>query len=260
MITIGSVPYVNARPLVQRFDDDPSLGVKVVYDVPSKLAQRLQIENWQAALVSSYFALTSDFQVADGVGIISDGPVASVRLFSKVPFERVERLALDQSSMTSNALAQIVLHEQFGVVPESQTELPNLESMLRNHDAAVLIGDIGMEASSDGLHVLDLGQAWSELTGLPFVWALWTGKPTPHLVTALNEAYDWSQENWEHVIDQSSLQSGWPEETVRNYLETNVKFTLGEREKTGLSLFLELLQSEDLAYPSFVQSATEVGV
>ncbi|HMS56845.1 MAG TPA: menaquinone biosynthesis protein [Fimbriimonadaceae bacterium] len=260
MITIGSVPYVNARPLVQRFDDDPALGIKVEYDVPSKLAQRLSAENWDVALVSSYFALASDLHVADGVGIISDGPVASVRVFSKVPFERVERLALDQSSMTSNALAQIILHEQFGVVPLTRTEPPNLESMLSSNDACVLIGDIGLETAADGLHVIDLGAAWNELTGLPFVWALWTGTPSPALVRSLNSAYEWSLSNWDRVVESAQTQSGWSLERVQSYLTSNVQFHFGEREKTGLSLFCDLLQDDNLTFPHVVTTSSEVVV
>ncbi len=175
--TVGSVPYVNAIPLVLWFEElGDSSPVEVVFDVPSKLPELLDSGQADAILVSSVDALqTPGRRMAAGVCIGSHGPVKSVRLFSKRPIREIETLALDRSSMTSNRLAHIVLAERYGIEPASHPMAPDLAKMLEECDACVLIGDIGMVAESEGLHIIDLGDEWRRLTGKPFVWAAWIG-------------------------------------------------------------------------------------
>jgi predicted solute-binding protein len=169
---VGCVPYVNARPLVACFDQ-PNELVEVVYDVPSRLPALLDSGEVDAILVSSIeYLRRDDLVIAADVGIMSNGPVASVRMLSKVPLEEIKTLALDESSMTSNMLAQIILAER-GVRPSLVTMEPDQAAMLAACDACVLIGDKGLEADGTGLVDVDLGAAWTELTGEPFVWALW---------------------------------------------------------------------------------------
>ncbi|MEZ0326899.1 MAG: menaquinone biosynthetic enzyme MqnA/MqnD family protein [Fimbriimonas sp.] len=189
---VGSVPYANAIPLVAWFeelgDDSP---VKVVYDIPSKLPALLDSGQADAILVSSIDALrVPGRRMAEGVCIGSHGPVKSVRLFSKVPPSYIRSIALDQSSMTSNRLAMIILSELHGASPQSVLAPPNQAEMLRDNDACLLIGDIGMTAPSEGLHVLDLGEQWQRLTNRPFVWAAWIGNEslTPELSLHLRTA------------------------------------------------------------------------
>lgn len=192
LYTVGCVSYVNAIPLVMRIEDAGEASqVRVIYDVPSRLPALLESGEAQAILVSSVDALRiPGRRIAAGVCIGSDGPVKSVRLFSKVPPERIRTLALDASSMTSNRLAQIVLAERYGAKPETETHAPDLEQMLKVADACVLIGDIGMVSDGTGLHVLDLGEEWRLLTGKPFVWAGWIGTETltPELTHLLQAA------------------------------------------------------------------------
>ena len=172
---VGCVPYVNARPLVACFDQ-PNEFVEVVYDVPSRLPALLDSGEVDAILVSSIeYLRREDLVIAADVGIMSNGPVASVRMLSKVPLEEIQTLALDESSMTSNMLAQIILAER-GVRPSLVTMEPDQAAMLAACDACVLIGDKGLEADGTGLVDVDLGAAWTEMTGEPFVWALWLSR------------------------------------------------------------------------------------
>ncbi|MCW5937363.1 MAG: menaquinone biosynthesis protein [Fimbriimonadaceae bacterium] len=168
---VGSVPFLNARPLVWGLE-----GVEVVYRVPSALPPLLDSGEAQAILVSSVDALVKpDRQFVEGASISTHGEVRSVVLFSNVPFDRIGRLALDASSMTSNLLARLVLLEQFGCEPGIEPMEPDGDAMLAAADACVLIGDKGLTYPRDGRYSLDLGRAWSDATGLPFVWAFWVG-------------------------------------------------------------------------------------
>jgi chorismate dehydratase len=175
--------------------------------------------------------------MAGGVCIGSRGAVQSVRLFSRVPVSEIGSLALDESSMTSNRLAQVILRERFGVAPATEYHPPSLEGMLRACDACVLIGDIGMMAPSEGLHVLDLGSEWRALTGLPFVWAGWIGSEglTDELSHRLRVAAS-------APIDQALILKvvdrwGWPEDTVRDYLTQTMDYRMDDTMLRGLREF-----------------------
>lgn len=258
---VGCVPYVNARPLVAAFDQ-PNEFVEVVYDVPSKLPELLDKGEVDAILVSSIELLRrNDLLPVVEVGIMSNGPVQSVRLLSKVPLPKIKTMALDQSSLTSNMLAQLILAEK-GVFPVVETLAPSAEDMLARHDACVIIGDKGFEADGSGLLDIDLGAAWTELTGLPFVWAMWLGRRDQplnytYLAALLQSAYvasgfsilhdviilgqmtgrgpteepEYAESNEpdqiarrKYVIESAVDRSNWTFDQVENYLTYHVRF------------------------------------
>jgi chorismate dehydratase len=239
--TVGSVPYLNAKPLVRAFevwgDESP---VKVLYDVPSKLPAMLADNTAQAIMVSSIEALHHPgMRVAQGVCIGSQREVLSVRLFSKVPPKKIQSLALDQSSMTSNALARIILSERYGVKPVAEPMLPSLAEMLAEHDACVLIGDNGMREQGDGLHILDLGLEWFELTKLPFVWAVWLGDAglSPELVKWLSVAEGFGASRLDRIISDGSTDTGIPLELCDRYFKKVMHYQMHEKELKGLREF-----------------------
>ncbi len=252
--TVGCVPFVNARPLVAWFE---SLGsespVEVIYAVPSKLPKMLDDGEAQAVLVSSYETLrTPGRTIADGVCIGSDGPAESVKLFSRVPFGQIKTLAFDQSSLTSNALALGVLRETYGANPVADNCPPDLDTMLAEHDACVLIGDIGMQTDAKGLLTLDLGQAWKDMIGLPFVWAAWVGRDdlAPELVELLNESWKWGRQRIDQVVEDAAAKSGWDLATTDRYLRRTMRYDLDGPAKEGLNTFaLMLARNGVLASP-----------
>ena len=123
MYTVGSVSYTNARPLIHSLAGK----VRVELAVPSALPELLDSGEAQAVMVSSFDALRTPGRVfAEGCSISSLGDADSVRLFSKVPFGSIQSLALDQSSLTSNHLAQVLLKERYGVTPTVETARPDL--------------------------------------------------------------------------------------------------------------------------------------
>ncbi len=278
---VGCVPFVNARPLVAAFDQ-PNEFIEVVYDVPSKLPALLDAGEVDAILVSSIELLRRDdlLPVAE-VGIMSFGPVQSVRLLSKVPLAEIKTLALDESSMTSNMLAQVILAEQ-GVFPNLTTLPPDAETMLSTCDACVIIGDRGFEADGTGLVDFDLGAAWTDLTGLPFVWALWLGRKEQSLsckmlfsilqyafiasgYAALHDVLDHpildekgltgrnfrserlkaTEFRRKYVIASAVERSSWSADQVETYLTDHVRFDL-PKATLALEKFAELLTKHQL--------------
>ncbi len=260
--TVGCVPYLNARPLARLFANTGE--VEVIYDVPSKLPKLLDGGVAQAVLASAFDALkTPGRTYAAGVSIASNTAVESVRLFSKVPFGQINRLALDASSLTSNALARALLAENFAISPQCDAALPDLGAMLQSHDAAILIGDKGMAAAGEGLNVMDLGLAWTELTGLPFVWAIWIGDEnlSPELVTLLNQAARWGEGQTEMLAAEAHAETGLPYEACAHYLRNVMDYRLTERHLLGLKTYRDLLikhalLSEEL-FPTPVPMSTD---
>ena len=241
---IGSVPYLNEKPLTRWFshtDEGRASGIEVVYAVPSQLARMLEGGEIAAALVSSFeYFRTPGYVIAPNVSISGQSDIESVRAFAKVPWRKIESLALDTSSLTSVALLKILLAEQLDSYPAFLHAAPDLESMLAQADACLLIGDKGMLASGDGLNVLDLGRAWRRLTGLPFVYAVWLGKPeniTPPLTEALAAAKAWGLTQIEAIAAEEAVRIGTSVRQCRHYLTEVMDYNLGEEHKEALAMF-----------------------
>jgi chorismate dehydratase len=111
-----------------------------------------------------------------------------------------------------------------------------------------MIGDKGLAGKGDNLYVLDLGQAWRELTGLPFVWALWIGSHglDEDLADHLREAKEWGVHHLDEVIPRASKSSGFDEETCRHYLRETMNFDLTEDHVKSHRLYGELLVKHGL--------------
>jgi chorismate dehydratase len=162
--------------------------------------------------------------------------------------------------MTSNALAQIVLAERYGAKPSGEACPPNLDEMLKEHDACVLIGDNGMAANGRGLWTLDLGAEWRALTDLPFVWALWVGgeRLSSELVGHLHSAVEQSRRDWEPVLNAAVAETGFSYEQCRHYLTEIMDYRLTEKHLAGLKEFGRLAFEhgliEHVSMPEVVQS------
>ena len=243
-VRLGAVGYLNARPLTWALDRTPERW-KIRYDVPSVCSALLNAGDVDLGLVPSIDYLQApDYRLVPGVAIGSRGPVASVAIFTRVPINAVRRITLDTSSRTSVALVKVLCHHRFDIEPEFAPHGPNLAAMTRGADAALLIGDPALEVDSValGLQKIDLGEEWTAMTGLPFVYAAWTGRAgviTSSDVRVLQEAQN------EGVQSASAIAAeygrGNAEATARAaiYLRDNVKYGLGPDEIKGLQMFLD---------------------
>lgn len=242
---LGCVPYQNAKPLIQWLEmQKGQLPIKMIYEEPSKLPLMLETHLLDAIFTSSFHALqTKNLKILKDVSISSFNQIGSVKIFSKVPIDQIKSIALDQSSLTSIHLAQIILKEKYHLTPVARQMSPNLSLMLKDYDAAVLIGDRCIEASSNGLHELDLGSEWVQLTGKPFVWALWMGKENfdPYLVKFILKSKKWGIEHLKEIIEMVSTSTEWPLQFCENYYQENIDFNFGEEHLEGLLLFQKYL-------------------
>jgi len=243
---IGSVPYLNGKPLNRWFTDTPegrATGIGVVEAVPSRLATMLERGEIAAALVSSieYFRHPG-LTYAPGIAVAAKGPVRSVRMLSKVPVAEIRTVTLDTSSLTSVTLLKILLKEMFGVEPRYLPHPPNLAAMLAEADAALLIGDLGYRDYGPEYRVLDLGEAWHDLTGLPFVYALWIGPEAAldvRLRQLLLEAKEWGKRNPEWIARAEFERLDESYDRAYSYLTEVMRYDLDAEGEEALRLFGE---------------------
>src|SRR5438067_4626955 len=174
VIRIGAVNYLNTKPLICDLEK-LAPRAELVLDLPSRLADRLAAGELDVALIPAieYFR-GGRYTIVPNIAIASRGPVLSVTLFSRVPWQDIRRVALDAGSRTSAALCQILLRKRYGVSPAVEALPLDRAAEEADTDAVLLIGDRAMRACLPGFaHAFDLGQEWHDWTGLPFVYAFW---------------------------------------------------------------------------------------
>ena len=260
--TVGCVPYQNAKPLIWWMERCANpIPAEVLFEEPSQLPRMLYTGQIDAMLTSSYEALKTDgLKIVNSASISSYQEVGSVKIFSKVPPESIKSLALDQSSLTSIHLAQIILRERYGAAPKVQYLPPDLSSMLQKTDAAVIIGDRCIHAQCADLYKLDLGAEWNKLTGKPFVWALWMGQDhlDAQLASVLVQSKEWGLRNLKQIIPVISKQKGWSLEFCSHYYQKNLNFDFTEEHLEGLLLFREYLLKHSFLQESRLPEVLEI--
>jgi len=244
MVRLGAVGYLNARPLVWGLDR--SLRFLLRFDVPSTCASLLHDGAIDIGLIPSIEYLRGGpYAIVPDLAIASRGPVASVLLFTSRPIRDVRSIAMDVSSRTSVALVRVLCAQLFKINPKIEPAGPDLPQMLGRCDAALIIGDNALFQHPNVEHtlpveVIDLGKAWTDLTGLPFVYAFWAGRPgmlEPGDVEALQRARDAGVAASDDVACAYLRDMPARQALGMRYLRENIKYHLGAEEQAGLELF-----------------------
>lgn len=248
-VRLGAVDYLNVRPLVHGLDADPAFALR--FDPPSICASLLAGGEIDLGMIPAIAYQSHDaYRVVWDIAIASEGPVASVALFTKVPRGRIRTIAADTSSKTSVALARVLCAERFDIRPGFTPAAPDLASMLAGADAAVLIGDPALFVDHDamGVEKIDLGGEWTAMTGLPFVWAFWAGRKDAiggagiaRLRQAKQDGMAASDALAAAYAAAYQSRTGMAADPLvaRRYLRENIKYDLGLREHEALVRFYE---------------------
>jgi chorismate dehydratase len=246
MVRLGAVGYLNARPLV--YSLDRSLRFLLRFDVPSTCAMLLHDGAIDIGLIPSIEYLRGGpYAIVPDLAIASRGPVASVLLFTSRPIAEVRSIAMDVSSRTSVALVRVLCARLFGINPRIEPAGPDLSAMLARCDAALIIGDNALFEPPNleqrfPVEVIDLGQAWTRMTGLPFVYAFWAGRSDALEagdVEALQKARDAGVAHSDDVACAYLRDMPERQPVGVRYLRENIKYHLGSEERAGLELFYE---------------------
>jgi chorismate dehydratase len=240
-VRLGAVGYLNSRPLVYGLDRSPRFAVR--YDVPSKCAALLHEGGIDVGLIPSIEYQRGDpYRIVPDLAIASNGPVASVAIYTTRPMRDVASIALDTSSRTSAALVRVLCERLYAIRPSFDAHGPDLSGMLERADAALIIGDnaLFLDERADRLEKIDLGDAWKTMTGLPFVFAFWAGRAgalTSADVRDLQRARDEGMERPAELARAYLPDQPERHEIAARYLQDNIKYHLGDDERAGLELF-----------------------
>jgi chorismate dehydratase len=251
---VGHIDFLNCLPLYHGLVRSGALlDVRLRRGTPDVLNELLVAGELDLGPISLVPALRAadDLVVLPGLAVGSDGPVLSVVLVSEVPPAELDgaHVALGSTSRTSVLLARLLLEQRWGLRPSYEGMAPDLPAMLRAADAAVLIGDPALRATYEaprrGLHLLDLGAAWREWTGLPMVFAVWAARREyaerhPELVAGVQQAFTRSlAASLERVDEVAADAARWePFEaaTLATYFRA-LDFRLGLRQLEGITEF-----------------------
>ena len=237
---VGSVPYLNAVPLTRGLEE------QIIFVTPSKLAEMLQRDELDAALVSVTEVLFNDrYDILDGIAVASLGEVKSVFLAHRGPIEDVKEVFCDTASLTSVNLIEVLFAER-GLRPAFKPLASYDFAALP--DYTLLIGDpaLDFQRAPRQHEIWDLGAAWYELTGLPFVYAVWAlrrGVENSRLRRQLREAKSFGLDTLDSII---SSRSEYDYDFRKDYLGWHIHYHLGTDEKRGLAKFMELLRKHGL--------------
>jgi chorismate dehydratase len=229
------------------------LDLELTKDTPDNLNQLLIDGGLDIGPISlvEYLRNAEDLVLLPDIAVGSDGPVLSVNLVSQRPLAELDGrpVALGSTSRTSVLLAEMWLHEVHGVAPEYFTCPPDVNAMMLEADAAVVIGDVALRATYEGprrgLDVHDLGQAWRAWTGLPMVFAVWAARrdfaeANPGIVKDVHNAFVRSRdEALAHVDEVAAQAARWEifdAVTLAHYFRT-LDFSLGDRQVAGIVEF-----------------------
>lgn len=241
IVRLGAVEYLNTKPLVYGLDRDPRFEIR--YDVPSRCAALLHEGAVDLGLIPSieYLRGPVAYRIVPELAITSRGPVASVAMYSRREPADIRSIAMDTSSRTSVALVTVVMSRVFGVRPRSLPASPDLETMLASADAALIIGDnaLLLDHEAAGVRKVDLGEVWTESTGLPFVYAFWAGRDgavTRADVAAMQGALA-EGERRPDEIGRAYFADPPRQAIAARYLRDNIKYHFGADERAGVALF-----------------------
>ncbi|MGW8379282.1 menaquinone biosynthesis protein [Streptomyces sp. ODS28] len=252
---VGHIQFLNCLPLYWGLVHTGTLlDLELTRDTPEKLSEQLvngDLDIGPITLVE-FLKNADDLVAMPDIAVGCDGAVMSCEIVSRVPLEELDggRVALGSTSRTSVRLAQLLLAERYGVEPTYYTCPPDLPMMMREADAAVVIGDLGLRAylrdvPDQDLYVYDLGELWKEWTGLPFVMAVWAVRRDylarePETVREVHRAFlssrDLSLEEVDKVAEHAARYEVFEPPVLERYF-TTLDFRFGPRQLEGVTEF-----------------------
>jgi chorismate dehydratase len=220
----------------------------ISYTLPSNCARDLAAATADIGIIpAAAYTQTPGLMVLPGVAIASRRAVRSILLVSRVPIDQVRTVALDTSSMTSVALTKVLFEKWLGGGRDFTPMPPDIEKMLAQHDAGLLIGDPALQVDRSRYHTLDLAEEWIRYTGKPFVFAFWAVReaalceagPAQDLAESFQRSRDHGLEpaSLEQITSEWAPRLGLSESAVNSYLTENIYYDLDAGCLQGLQLF-----------------------
>lgn len=276
-LRISIVQYLNTAPLVRGFTHGPLQGkYDLSFTVPSLCAEALRTAAADIAIIPAIeYQRIDDLVVLPDLAIAAQQEVRSLLVIAKKPIAQARHIALDCSSRSTQALVKILAAKHWKIAPEFAEAAPDVAAMLRDADAALLIGDPALrlalriagtaERQPDGsmrcraeaagiaegglprgnrgaLFVYDIVQQWRRMTGLPAVLAFWAGRRaavTPEVAADFQASCDYGVARIAEIAAEAAGELHMPADELDRYLRENIDFSLGEENRRGLALYYD---------------------
>ena len=243
-VRLWAVSFLNARPIT--YGLERGLGedhFELRFDLPARCAQALTAGEADLALLptASYAAVPEALRVVPGIAVAGRGPVRTVLLVGEVPWEQMDRIALDAASRSSAMLLKILSHERRLSQRFEEVDHDAATGIAARRRGAMIIGDAGFVVGDRYPYVYDLGHEWTQLVGLPFVYAVWAGRPGaagPKEVALLRESLRQGLDRRGEIARAWSQERGIEPAVCAHYLEHNIRYQLGAEELSGAAAFL----------------------
>jgi chorismate dehydratase len=269
-LRISVVEYLNTAPLVWGFTNGPLAGrYDLSFAVPSQCAEQLRRGQVDVGIIPAIeYQRMDGMAVLPGMAVAAKDAVRSILVVAKKPIARVERLALDSSSRSSQALVRILCAERWRIQPEFVEVAPDPAAMLREADAALLIGDPALRldvqlaqlalkprdgeyccggdpsqwplAGLESIYLYDVAHEWRALTGLPCVLAVWVGRRdavTPQVVADFVASKEYGLARVGEIVEAAAEKLDLPAAELASYLRENIDYGLDAENRTGLELY-----------------------
>jgi chorismate dehydratase len=259
---LGRIPWINAAPVNAAMDRGIVPGPEtVVSATAAELNDLLAAGELDLSVVSAveYARDAAAYHLLPDLAISCDGPVHSVALFSKRPVTELHGAMVlrTASSRTSHLLLELLCRHRWNVSPHFVTaraeanDLSGLGGL--PHDAVLVIGDAALHLRASGTYPVceDLGLAWKDWTGLPFVFAVWAARRDTDRAAALQThrqlllSREWGVAHLDLIADEASDRTGIPRATCRAYLG-DLDWQLSYRHLAGLTEFFGRLAKDGL--------------
>ena len=243
---VSAVSYLNTIPFIYGLKQSKLMNIiDLQLDYPAICADKLINGEVDIALVPVVVIpqLENAYIISDYC-IGSDGEVDTVCLYSDVPIEEIQTIALDYQSITSVALLKILLKEYWQVKPELNNTKLGFEDKIKGNHAALVIGDRAFELNTKHQYIYDLSAIWKKMTGFPFVFAVWVSntKLSRDFIVAFNKALEIGLVD----IDKAIALEGDNYSNCENpedYLNHKISYLLDAEKQKGMALFLKKLVS-----------------
>lgn len=242
-LRVGAVSYLNTRPLVFGFEHGMmSDQIVLNFEYPSKIASQLKNNEIDIGLLPvAALAEMESYHIVSDYCIGTEGEVASVCLFSDVPLHEITAILLDYQSRTSVALLKILLSQHWNIKPEIIVASEGYEQQIKGTTAGLVIGDRAFMQRKTSSHHYDLGLAWKDMTGLPFVFAAWVSvnNVEAQFMDDFNKA---TSKGLSHVKEIAAAVE-MADYDMYTYYTENINYQLNESKKKAMRLFLEKIRT-----------------
>lgn len=260
IVKIGMISYLNTLPIYYGIEKGLvriPRNVVLVKGVPTVLNKLLIKEEIDLSVISSfeYARNYKKLLIIPGFSIAAKEKVMSVLFLSKVKIEELsnKKVMLTNASLTSKKLL-LLYFKLKGIKPlieefEYSRGLPESD-----HDGILLIGDDALRYLHNNgyTYSYDLAELWHQLTGLPFVFALWciTEKSVREKKCAIEKVLEMltmskelSKKKFKEIAKEKSKELNISTYDCEKYLRT-LHFDLNEEYIIGMKEFFRLMKVE----------------